>query len=88
LDGFLWDASCPFMLEALPYDWESGFYNTHFVKASNQYNNILSLGGVGIDNERMTTGWDVIMGAHSVRLAQWLSGKWVKKMRRLSVKKN
>ena len=57
------------MLDPLPYDWESGFYNTHFVKASNQYNNILSLGGVGIDNERMTTGWDVIMGAHSVRLS-------------------
>ena len=57
------------MLDPLPYAWEIGFYNTHFVKASNQYNNILSLGGVGIDNERMTTGWDVIMGAHSVRLS-------------------
>jgi hypothetical protein len=48
---------------------EYGFFSEEFVKASNQYNNILSLGAIGIDNEQPTPGWDVIRGSHSVRLS-------------------
>ena len=57
-------------MEPLPYILEKAFeLNSPIVKASNQYNNILSLGAVGIDNDKVTPGWDVITGAHSVRLS-------------------
>jgi hypothetical protein len=69
-NGDLWDINSPFILEPLPYILEKAFeLNSPIVKASNQYNNILSLGAVGIDNDKVTPGWDVITGAHSVRLS-------------------
>jgi hypothetical protein len=44
----LWrdETSVELALKPLPYELEKGFFSTHFVKSSNQYNNILSLGAV------------------------------------------
>jgi hypothetical protein len=56
-------------LKPLPYELEKGFFSTHFVKSSNQYNNILSLGAVGVENDKEVPGWDRIVGDHSVRLS-------------------
>jgi hypothetical protein len=54
-NGLLWnDASCELVLNPLPYELEKGFFSTDFVKSSNQYNNILSLGAVGIENDKET----------------------------------
>ena len=43
-------------------------HSEDFSRASNQYNNILSLGSVGVDNGRQG-GYDHIRGPHSVRLS-------------------
>ena len=46
-NGDLWDINSPFILEPLPYILEKAFeLNSPIVKASNQYNNILSLGAL------------------------------------------
>ena len=69
-NGLLWnDLACELVLGPLPYELDKGFYSTHFVKSSNQYNNILSLGAVGIENDKEAPGWDRIVGDHAVRLS-------------------
>jgi hypothetical protein len=44
-------------------------HSDEFVRSSNQYNNILSLGAVGVDNANETRGWDRIVGHAAVRLS-------------------
>jgi hypothetical protein len=68
-NGILWNETSPFILLPLPEELEQGFFNDEFVKGSNQFNNILSLGAIGIDNEQPNAGWDIIRGPHSVRLS-------------------
>jgi hypothetical protein len=70
-NGLLWrdETSSELALKPLPYELEKGFFSTHFVKSSNQYNNILSLGAVGVENDKEVPGWDRIVGDHSVRLS-------------------
>lgn len=63
-----WDYPARFkpMLEVV----DRNLYDLNFVHASNQYNNILSMGAVGVDNGRkFKKGWDKIIGEHSVRLS-------------------
>ena len=70
MEGKLWDLNIsPFILSPLPPVLESGFYNPDFVRSSNQYNNILSLGAVGVENAKEARGWDKIVGHHAVRLS-------------------
>jgi len=70
MEGKLWDLNMsPFILAPLPPVLESGFYNPEFVRSSNQYNNILSLGAVGVENAKEARGWDKIVGHHAVRLS-------------------
>jgi hypothetical protein len=69
-NGQLWNTSIsPFILEPLPDVLESGMYSDEFVRSSNQYNNILSLGAVGVDNANETRGWDRVVGHAAVRLS-------------------
>ena len=44
-NGLLWrdETSAELALKPLPYELEKGFFSTHFVKSSNQYNNIPSV---------------------------------------------
>jgi hypothetical protein len=70
MGGILWDmAVSPFILGPLPSVLEHGLYDKDFVRSSNQYNNILSLGAVGVDNAKQSRGWDKIVGHHAVRLS-------------------
>jgi len=59
----------PFLLEPLPAVLENGFFSTDFPGMSNQLNNILSLGAVGVENDKFEAGWDRIVGHHAVRLS-------------------
>ena len=66
--GRMWDLTCPFILHSMPQVLDIGFFDSDFVHSSNQYNNILAMGAVGVENDKPTRGYDKIVGNHCLRM--------------------